>query len=162
MRMSTFSGEQLAQVNNPDPFAAPVWRSPVYHTPGWIIAAVQVVRSLWAIARFLARHPVCVLVALVLIAVWRLTSWPGPLVLIVSAAAVLVIWRIRLPVSFDRCVFFPALSKWRRWRYHRHWAAVMTIGRLAAVHRVRVLVPVLGKVTATPCTDVVSVRLVSG
>jgi S-DNA-T family DNA segregation ATPase FtsK/SpoIIIE len=59
-------------------------------------------------------------------------------------------------------VFFPALSKWRRWRYHRHWAAVMTIGRLAAVHRGRVLVPVLGKVTATPCTDLVSVRLVSG
>ena len=27
--MSTFSGEQIAQVNNPDPFAVPVWRSPV-------------------------------------------------------------------------------------------------------------------------------------
>jgi S-DNA-T family DNA segregation ATPase FtsK/SpoIIIE len=162
MRMSTFNGEQLAQVNNPDPFAAPVWRSPVYHTPGWIIAAVQFARTLWAIARFLARHPLAVLIVLVLIGAWRLTGWPGPVVLVLAATALLVTWRIRRRVSFDRCVFFPALSKWRWWRYHRHWAAVMTIGRLAAVHRGRILVPVLGKVTATPCTDLVTVRLVSG
>ena len=49
MRASTFSGEQIAQVNNPDPFAAPVWRSPVYHTPGWIIAIVQLARVLRAL-----------------------------------------------------------------------------------------------------------------
>lgn len=34
MKMSAFEGQQLAQVNNPDPFAPPIWRSPVYHTPG--------------------------------------------------------------------------------------------------------------------------------
>jgi S-DNA-T family DNA segregation ATPase FtsK/SpoIIIE len=162
MRMSTFNGEQLAQVNNPDPFAPPVWRSPVYHTPGWIIAAVQIARSLWAIARFLARHPIADLIVLVLVAGWRLTGWPGPVALMLAASVALVVWRIKRPVSFDRWVYFPALSKWRRWRYHRHWAAVMTIGRLAAVHRGRVLVPVLGKVTATPCTDLIQVRLVSG
>jgi S-DNA-T family DNA segregation ATPase FtsK/SpoIIIE len=162
MRWSTFSGEQLAQVNNPDPFAAPVWRSPVYHTPGWIIAAVQIARTLWAIARFLARHPIAVVLVLVLVAAWRLTSWPGPLALVLASVVVLAAWRIKRPLSFDRWVFFPALSKWRRWRYHRHWAAVMTIGRLAATHRGRVLVPVLGKVSTTPCTDLIQVRLVSG
>ncbi len=26
-------GEQLTQVDNPDPFASPAWRSPVYRTP---------------------------------------------------------------------------------------------------------------------------------
>jgi len=26
-------GEQYAQVDNPDPFAPPAWRSPVYRTP---------------------------------------------------------------------------------------------------------------------------------
>ena len=30
---SRVAGEQLAQVDNRDPFAAPVWRSPVYRTP---------------------------------------------------------------------------------------------------------------------------------
>ena len=43
--MSAFSGEQLAQVDNPDPFALPVWRSPVYHTPGWVITIVQLARA---------------------------------------------------------------------------------------------------------------------
>jgi S-DNA-T family DNA segregation ATPase FtsK/SpoIIIE len=38
----------------------------------------------------------------------------------------------------------------------------MTITRLAPTYRGRVVVPVLGKVTVTGCTDRVSVRLVSG
>jgi S-DNA-T family DNA segregation ATPase FtsK/SpoIIIE len=38
----------------------------------------------------------------------------------------------------------------------------MTIGRLAPVYQGRVLLPVLGKVTATAYTDRVAVRLVSG
>ena len=27
------TGEQVAQIYNPDPFALPVWRAPVYRTP---------------------------------------------------------------------------------------------------------------------------------
>ena len=55
--MNTFSGDQIAQVNNPDPFAVPVWRSPVYHTPGWIITIVQAARALNAVGAFIGRHP---------------------------------------------------------------------------------------------------------
>ena len=58
VKMSAFSGQQLAQVDNPDPFAPPVWRSPVYHTPGWVITIVQLLRALVALVKFLARHPV--------------------------------------------------------------------------------------------------------
>ena len=46
MKMSTFSGDQVVQVSNPDPFATPVWRSPVFHTPGWVITIVQLYRLL--------------------------------------------------------------------------------------------------------------------
>ncbi len=35
------TGEQIAQLTNPDPFAVPTWRAPVYRTPGWIITLVQ-------------------------------------------------------------------------------------------------------------------------
>ena len=35
--MRNVTGEQLAQVDNPDPFASPVWRSPVYRTPEYVI-----------------------------------------------------------------------------------------------------------------------------
>jgi DNA segregation ATPase FtsK/SpoIIIE, S-DNA-T family len=156
------SGQQLAQVRNGDPFAPPVWRAPVYHTPGWIIATVQIARTAWAILRFLARHPLGVLAALALAEAWRLVSWPGPVALVLAAAVVLVTWRLRWPASFTRWVQRPALSKWRRWQYARHWAAVMTVARLAVSHRGRVLVPVLGRVTCTGCTDLVRVRLVSG
>jgi hypothetical protein len=38
------TGEQLAQVDNHDPFAVPVWRSPVYRTPEPVIMVVQLIR----------------------------------------------------------------------------------------------------------------------
>ena len=56
--MRTFSGDQIAQVNNPDPFAVPVWRSPVYHTPSWIIVLAQLWRLLAVVVRFAARQTV--------------------------------------------------------------------------------------------------------
>jgi len=160
--MSTFSGDQLAQVNNPDPFAPPVWRSPVYHTPGWVITMVQLGRLVCAILGFLLRHPVADLVAAVLVVAWLNLGWPGPVLLAAVVLAVLVLWRWRWPRSFSRFIARPALGKWRRWNYQRHWAAVMTIGRLAPVYRGRLLLPVLGKVSSTRYTDRVQVRLVSG
>jgi len=35
------TGEELAQLYNPDPFAMPRWRSPVYRTPLGIILLVK-------------------------------------------------------------------------------------------------------------------------
>ena len=40
-RKGAVTGESFAQVNNPDPFAPPVWRSPVYRTPEFVIWLVQ-------------------------------------------------------------------------------------------------------------------------
>jgi DNA segregation ATPase FtsK/SpoIIIE, S-DNA-T family len=162
MRISTFSGQQLAQVNNPDPFATPVWRSPVYHTPGWLITIVQLERLLWALVKFLARHPLLDLAVVVLTFAWSLAGWPGPLVLVVAAAVVLSVWRWCWPSSFSRLIAGPARCRWRRWHYRRHWIAVMTVASLAVIFRGRMLLPVLGKVTATRYTDRVLVGLVSG
>ena len=55
--MRDFTGEQIAQVDNADPFAAPVWRSPVHRTPEWIIWLVQLIRLLVRVIWFLIRHP---------------------------------------------------------------------------------------------------------
>ncbi|MGI9004988.1 MAG: FtsK/SpoIIIE domain-containing protein [Streptosporangiaceae bacterium] len=160
--MSSFSGDQVAQVNNPDPFAVPVWRSPVLHTPGWIIAVVQIARTLRALLRFLARHPIADLVAVTGVLAWRLLGWPGPAAVVLVLAAVLAMWRWRWPASFTRLAVRPALGKWRRWGYSRRWHAVMTLSGLAPMYRGRQLVPVLGRVTATAYTDRALVRLVSG
>jgi DNA segregation ATPase FtsK/SpoIIIE, S-DNA-T family len=162
MKMSRFSGEQLAQVDNPDPFAPPVWRSPIYHTPGWVITIVQLARFLIALVRFLARHPLLDLAVAVLAYSWSLAGWPGPVVVTAAAAAVLMGWRWRWPGSFARFISKPVRGRRRRWHYQRHWLAVLTIARLAPLFRGRLLLPVLGKVTSTRYVDWVPVALVSG
>ena len=160
--MSTFSGDQIAQVNNPDPFAVPVWRSPVFHTPGWVITIVQVFRAIKALILFLARHPLATLTGAALAAAWYRFGWPGPVTLASSIMALLAVWWWRWRASFRRHVFGRVRGKWRRWHYQRHWLAVMTIGRLASVYQGRLLLPVLGKVTSTPYTDRVLTGIVSG
>ena len=156
------TGEDIAQVRNPDPFAVPAWRSPVYRTPLWIVAIVHFVRLLLWLVRFLARHPVLVSAVIVSVLMWRVTSWLGLVILAASMTGLLALWRWRFPASFSRFIATPARGQWRAWHYRRRWAAVMTIGRLAPVYQGRVLLPVLGKVSATAFTDRVRVRLVSG
>jgi DNA segregation ATPase FtsK/SpoIIIE, S-DNA-T family len=90
------------------------------------------------------------------------TGWLGLVVLAVSVAAVLVMWRWQFPVSFSRHITASVRCRWRAWHYRRRWAAVMIIGRLAPVYQGRILLPLLGKVSATRFTDRVQVRLVSG
>ena len=127
VKMSAFSGEQLAQVSNPDPFAVPVWRSPVYRTPGWIIAAVQLARRPGGLIRFLVRHPLPTLTAAVPGAGRVRARLARPGLLAGGVVAVLAAWRWRWRASFTRFVVVPARGRWRRWHYRRRWAAVMTI-----------------------------------
>jgi DNA segregation ATPase FtsK/SpoIIIE, S-DNA-T family len=141
------TGEEIAQLRNPDPFAVPAWRSPVYRTPLAIVAIVHFMRMIARLVRFLFRHPVLVTAAIVGVLMWRMTGWLSLAVLTVSIAAVLAVWRWRFPVSFSRLVGAPARGQWRAWHYRRRWAAVMTIGRLAPLYQGRVLLPVLGKVS---------------
>ena len=62
-RRGAVTGESFAQVNNPDPFAAPVWRSPVYRTPEFVIWLVQLARLLARVIWFVICHPLLDLVA---------------------------------------------------------------------------------------------------
>jgi len=160
--LSPFSGEQIVQVANPDPFARPVLRSPVLHTPVWVIVLAQAARLLWRLARFTARHPVADLITAALAAAWWFTGWPGPLTVAVLLTAGSLGWRLAWPVSWTRLVAVPARGRWRRWVYARRWVSVMTVARLAVVSRSRLLVPVLGPVAATAWTDRLLVRLVAG
>ena len=156
------TGEYLAQVRNPDPFAVPAWRSPVYRTPALVVAIVQLARLLWRLAHLLARHPLATTAAAVLAVTWVCVGWPAVLALVAVPAVLLGVWRWRWPASFTRLVATPARSRWRAWHYRRRWTPVMTIGRLAVTYQGRVLLPALGKVTSTGYTDRVAVALVSG
>src|SRR5216117_3469050 len=95
------TGEEIAQLRNPDPFAVPAWRSPVYRTPLWIVAIVHTARLLARLVRFLFRHPALVSAAVIGVLMWRVTGWLGVMVLAASIAAGLALWRWRLPASFS-------------------------------------------------------------
>jgi S-DNA-T family DNA segregation ATPase FtsK/SpoIIIE len=160
--MRYITGEHLAQVDNPDPFASPVWRSPVYRTPEPVIWLVQLLRLLARVIWFAVRHPLTDAVLGLVAITWLRASWPGLAGLAGGVLAALVGLRLIRPAWFARLVSAPARNRWRWSFYRRHWHAVMTIARLAPAYRGRVVVPVLGKVTVTGCTDRVAVRLVSG
>src|ERR1022692_5330311 len=100
------TGEQLAQVDNQDPFASPVWRSPVYRTPEFVIWIVQLARLLWRVLWFVIRHPGLDVTAGILLLLWASTGWQG---LVTSAGIVLTIliaFRLPNPRWFTRLIFF--------------------------------------------------------
>jgi S-DNA-T family DNA segregation ATPase FtsK/SpoIIIE len=160
--MRNITGEQLAQVDNPDPFASPVWRSPVHRTPESLILIVQFIRTLVWLVWFLLRHPVLDAVAGLAVLIWWWAGWQGLVITAAGVVAELVMLRLVSPRWFARLVSGPARNRWRWWFYRRHWQAVLTIARLAPTYRGQVVVPVLGRVKATGYTDRVTVRLVSG
>jgi len=125
------TGEQVAQLYNRDPFALPAWRAPIYETPGWIIALVQLVRLLRWLVRLVVRHPVAATVVAVLVLAWLNVGWPGLVLLLAWALVVLAAWWFFWPGSFARRVAGPAGGKWRCWCYRRRWARVMAISGAA-------------------------------
>jgi S-DNA-T family DNA segregation ATPase FtsK/SpoIIIE len=159
---SRFSGEQIAQVTNPDPFAIPVWRSPVYRTSVFVIVCVQAARLAGKAYRLVRHHPVLTLTTALVWWLWRAFGWPAPLVLASVLVTTAGLWWWLWPATFSRLVLRAAHGRWRRQRYQRRWAAVMTISRLAPAYQGRLLLPVLGKVASTRYTDRVAIRLVSG
>src|SRR5205814_1431342 len=80
------TGEEIAQLHNPDPFAVPAWRSPVYRTPLAIVAIVHAARLLGRLMRFGFRHPIGVLAAIAGVVMWRVIGWLGLTVLAVGLA----------------------------------------------------------------------------
>src|SRR5450432_2266128 len=151
--MRNITGEQLAQVDNPDPFASPVWRSPVHRTPESLILIVQFLRTVAWLIWFVLRHPIMDAVAGLAILIWLRTGWPGLVITAVGVLAELLLFRLASPRWFARLVSGPARNRWRWWFYRRHWQAVMTIARLAPTYRGQTVVPVLRRVHATGYTD---------
>ena len=156
------AGQPLAQVDNPDPFAVPVWRSPVYQTPHFVIWPVQLVRLVWRIVWFILRHPAVDVVGSALVFTWLKLGWPGLVALAAFGSVVLPLVYLLWPQWFARHVIQAARDYWRHVFYRRRWTAAMTLAGLAPSYRGRVLVPVLAAVRNAGAVDLVTVRLVTG
>ena len=156
------TGEQVARLSNPDPFALPVWRAPVYRTPAGVVILAQLARLLGRLVRLAARHPLAAGILTLAAVIWLDLGWVVLAALAAAVITMLVIWWWFWPVAFARWVTRPARGAWRGWQYRRRWAGVLTIAGAAPWYQGRIILPVLGKVTATRYTDRVQVRLVSG
>jgi len=155
-------GEQLAQVDNRDPFAVPVWRSPVYRTPEPVIMVVQLVRLICRVLWFVLTHPAIDAVAVLVVVTWLGLSWPGVAGLAAMALIGLTGLRVLQPVWFARFVAVPVRDWWRWWFYRRRWKAAMTLAGLAPDYRGQPLLPVLDRVHRAGAVDLVRVGLVTG
>jgi DNA segregation ATPase FtsK/SpoIIIE, S-DNA-T family len=156
------AGQPLAQVDNPDPFAVPVWRSPVYQTPHVVIWVAQLVRPIWRLIWFIVRHPLPALICGLLVFTWVTLGWPAVVALVCFIATDIALVYLLWPDWFARFVTVPLRDWWRSLFYRRRWQAAMTLAGLAPSYRGRVLVPVLVGVRAAGSVDLVTVRLVTG
>jgi S-DNA-T family DNA segregation ATPase FtsK/SpoIIIE len=156
------AGQPLAQVDNPDPFAVPVWRSPVYQTPHFVIWPVQLVRLIFRLIWFTLRHPLLDAGCAASVFTWLKLGWPGLVALAAVTVVALGLAFLLWPDWFTRTVVHGARDWWRHWFYRRRWQAAMTLAGLALSYRGRVLVPVLAGVRAAGAVDLVTVRLVTG
>jgi DNA segregation ATPase FtsK/SpoIIIE, S-DNA-T family len=159
---SRVAGEQLAQVDNRDPFASPVWRSPVYRTPEGVIVVVQLLRLVWRVLWFTLTHPLIAAAAALVVTTWLGLSWPGLAALAAVVIAGLAGLRLIRPEWFTRFVTVPVLD-WLRWVfYRRRWKAAMTLAGLAPDYQGQPMLPVLDRVRRAGAVDLVRVGLVTG
>ena len=138
------AGEQLAQVDNRDPFAPPVWRSPVYRTPEPVIMVVQLVRLIWRVLWFALTHPGVDAVAALVVVTWLGLGWPGVVGLAAIAVVGLAGLRVLQPAWFARFVAVPVRDWLRWWFYRRRWKAAMTLAGLAPDYRGQPMLPGAG------------------
>lgn len=163
MRLRRIAGEESPEWAARDPFAAPVWRPPVWRLPEGVVLVGQLVKALVRLVRFAVRHPIFVAVVTgVAAAGWRF----GWLVVAITAgvvAAGLVGWLVFDRASFVRFVTLPVFARWRwLWVYRRHWQPVLLIAGLAHRAYGRDYVPTLRKVVCTAWLDRVLVKMLPG
>ena len=156
------TGEQLAQVDNRDPFAPPVWRSPVYRTPEPVIMVVQLIRLTWRLIWFALIHPGVDAVAALVVVTWLGLGWPGVVGLAALAIVGLAGLGVIQPAWFARFVAVPVRDWLRWWFYRRRWKAAMTLAGLAPDYRGQPMLPVLGGVHRAGAVDLVRAGLVTG
>ena len=162
MRGDYVAGDQLAQIDNPDPFAVPVWRSPVHRTPEAAIWIIQLLRLLWRVTWFILTHPLLDAITGTVLLAWLRLGWPGEILLTGIAISGFSGLRLVRPDWFARLITVPLGDWWRRVFYRRRWRAAMTLAGLAPRYRGQYMLPVLGEVHRDGAADLVSVGLVTG
>lgn len=137
-------------------------RTPVVRVPLWASVSWWLLRGLGRlVVAYLRAWPVTLPVT-VLVVLYVVFGWVGPVVLVVAVAAVSAAWWFGHRDSARRFVWWPVLSRLRRWQYARVWAAAMVTAGLSVSFDERTVVPILRRVRSRGAVDVLTVRMVSG
>ena len=155
-------GEQLAQVDNRDPFARPGLAVPGVPHPGagHLRRPADPAGLAGAVVRPHSPAAGC-----------RGRAGRGHLAgaglarrrgLALAAVAGLAGLRVIQPEWFARFVAVPVRDWWRWWFYRRRWKAAMTLAGLAPDYRGQPMLPVLDRVHRAGAVDLVRVGLVTG
>ncbi len=155
-------GEQLAQVDNRDPFARPGLAVPGVPHPRAGDLRRPAHPAVWRVLWFALTHPLVDAVAALVVVTWLGLGWPGVAGLALAAVAGLAGLRVIQPEWFARFVAVPVRDWWRWWFYRRRWKAAMTLAGLAPDYRGQPMLPVLDRVHRAGAVDLVRVGLVTG
>jgi DNA segregation ATPase FtsK/SpoIIIE, S-DNA-T family len=136
------------------------------HVPLTAILAAWLGRRLVAAGWWLIRHPVAVVAALVVLAMWWATRTHGPLPLLALSGIVtvaLLLWRRLHPASFTTWLACRTRGLWLATTCYRYrWQpAMVTTGLAVRVDGTQYL-PRLVRVRSTGAVDVVRVRMLPG
>lgn len=132
----------------------------------WLVVGVWLARRLLRLLVIILRSPTAVTIIVVGVAVragWRLVSPALPIGITAGLIVVLVVWRWRWPVSFEKHAYCRARG-WLRggWVYRRRWTTAMATAGLTKDRLGVDYVPPLLRVRSTRTLDRVTVRMLAG
>ena len=137
-------------------------RTPVVRIPLWAAVAWWVLRGLGRLAVLYVRFWPVTLPATVLVWLYLVFGWAGPVVLVLTLVGLAAGWWFGHRTSFQRVVWWPLLARYRRWQYGRVWHPAMVTAGLAVTFDHHTVLPVIRRVRCGPGVDVVTVRMVTG
>jgi S-DNA-T family DNA segregation ATPase FtsK/SpoIIIE len=132
----------------------------------WLVVGLWLARRLARLIVLILRSPTAVTVIVLAAsgtAGWRLVSPALPLGVVAGLVAVLVVWRWRWPVSFEKYAYCRARG-WLRggWVYRRRWTTAMDTAGLTKARHGTTYAPPLLRVRSTRTVDRVRVRMLAG
>ena len=142
-------------------------------TPWWMIWAVVLawlaaklvvvaVRLTWFALKHWRAAP-AVLAAVIVVNLYRVHGWWPIAVVAVLVGGLLALWCCKARDSFDRWVWLPTLSLWRRHTvYRRHWHETMSACGLVRRYDGGELLPKLLSVKCSNATDEVVLKMPRG
>src|SRR5688572_23076424 len=116
--VNVIRGERI----EPAPFNV---RTPYIKVPLWLLLAGWSVKGVYRLVLLYVRFWFLTLPATGLLYLYARYGWLGPTLAVTAPAALVTVWAFVHPASCRRWAWWPALARWRRFRYRRNWHPAM-------------------------------------